>query len=118
MNVSWNAIGKLKIPRKAKMIFENIRGKKDGKENAACVLGFGTLVVQGLATSIDALSVGFTIAEYDLFLALVSSLVIALVTFSISFSGLVIGKKAGGRFTDKAEIFGGIIFGNIYIRKI
>lgn len=92
-----------------KMIFENIRGKKDGKENAACVLGFGTLVVQGLATSIDALSVGFTIAEYDLFLALVSSLVIALVTFSISFSGLVIGKKAGGRFTDKAEIFGGII---------
>lgn len=93
-----------------KMIYENIRGDEDGGSGSACsTLGFGTLVIQGIATSIDALSVGFTIAEYSLGLALTAGIIIAVVTFAISFSGLVIGKKAGGRFTDKAEILGGII---------
>lgn len=93
-----------------KMIYENIRGGEgDGSGSACSILGFGTLVIQGIATSIDALSVGFTIAEYSLGFALTAGIIIAVVTFAISFSGLVVGKKAGGRFTDKAEILGGII---------
>lgn len=93
-----------------KMIYEDIRGDEgDGSGSACSILGFGTLVIQGIATSIDALSVGFTIAEYSLGFALTAGIIIAVVTFAISFSGLVVGKKAGGRFTDKAEILGGII---------
>ena len=93
-----------------KMIYENIKGDEgDGSGSACSILGFGTLVIQGIATSIDALSVGFTIAEYSLGFALTAGIIIAVVTFAISFSGLVVGKKAGGRFTDKAEILGGII---------
>ena len=65
--------------------------------------------MQGVATSIDALSVGFTIAEYNWVMALVSSLIIAAVTFVICLLGLYIGKKAGTKLAGKAGIFGGII---------
>ncbi|MBQ0038978.1 MAG: manganese efflux pump [Treponema sp.] len=92
-----------------KMIYESLRGEKGDGGDSACVLTFGVLMVQGIATSIDALSVGFTIAGYSLGLALIAGIIIAAVTFIISFTGLVIGKKAGGRFTDKAEILGGLI---------
>lgn len=92
-----------------KMIFENIRDNKEDGEDSACALTFGVLMLQGIATSIDALSVGFTIAGYNLWLALMTGIIIAVVTFSISFAGLIIGKKAEGLFTNKAEILGGLI---------
>ena len=60
-------------------------------------------------TSIDALSVGFTIAEYDLSMALACAGIIAAVTFAICMAGLAIGKKAGTRLAGKAGILGGII---------
>ena len=59
--------------------------------------------------SIDALSVGFTIAEYGTGNAMVSSLIIALVTFVVCMTGLIFGKKFGENLGDKASIFGGII---------
>lgn len=68
-----------------------------------------TLFIQGIATSIDALSVGLEIATYSVFEALVSALVIALVTFIICFFGIIIGKKTGTLLSGKASIFGGII---------
>lgn len=91
-----------------KMMFESIRGGKED-EDVVKKLGIGTLMVQGIATSIDALSVGFTIADYGLVMALVSTLIIGLVTFVICFSGLNIGKKFGTKFADKAGIIGGMI---------
>ncbi len=72
-------------------------------------LGIGALLVQGIATSIDALSVGFTIAEYGILMALTASFIIAVVTFAISFAGLEIGKKFGMKFANKATILGGLI---------
>jgi len=66
-------------------------------------------MVQGVATSIDALSVGFTIAHYNALEALLSSLLIGIVTFFICFMGLQIGKKAGTKLAGKAGIFGGAI---------
>lgn len=97
-----------------KMLFEAIRDIKSSKdieekENAETRLGFGTLIIQGIATSIDALSVGFTIADYDLFTALICGLIIAIVTFIICLFGLFIGKKAGDKLSEKAGILGGII---------
>lgn len=90
-----------------KMLVEGIR-KKDSDEKKAGI-GTGALLVQGVATSIDALSVGFTIAGYGWFMALISALIIAAVTFIICMAGLVIGKKFGTRLSDKAQILGGII---------
>ena len=67
------------------------------------------LILQGIATSIDALSVGFTIAEYDLLQALVSCLLIGFVTFFICLGGIFIGKKFGNHMAGKAGILGGVI---------
>ncbi len=72
-------------------------------------VGLYALLVQGVATSIDALSVGFTIAEYGFLTALVCALIIAAVTFAICVGGLIIGRKFGTRLAGKASILGGII---------
>lgn len=91
-----------------KMLIEGIRGgeAEDGGEKK---LAFITLVVQGIATSIDALSVGFTIADYGALMAFVASMIIAVVTFFICIGGLVIGKKVGTKLSGKASILGGVI---------
>ena len=89
------------------MLIDGIRNKEEEAE--ALKVGAGALIVQGIATSIDALSVGFTISEYNLLMALVCSLIIAVVTFIICMAGLMIGKKFGTKLSNKATIFGGII---------
>ena len=89
-----------------KMLLDGIF-HKEGEEKKT--LGLWGLLLQGIATSIDALSVGFTIAEYDVKMALVSVLLIALVTFVICLCGIEIGKKFGTKLSNKATIFGGII---------
>lgn len=90
-----------------KMLYEGIKG--DESEEVSSKLGIGTLLIQGVATSIDALSVGFTIAEYDLIMVVVCAAIIAIVTFIISMIGLILGKKFGTRFAGKANILGGVI---------
>jgi len=72
-------------------------------------LAFGALMVQGVATSIDALSVGFTIAEYNTAEAFISSLIIGVVTYAICMAGLALGKKFGTKLAGKASILGGVI---------
>ncbi|SDJ73924.1 Putative Mn2+ efflux pump MntP [Lachnospiraceae bacterium G41] len=90
-----------------KMIIEAVRN--NGKEEVAGVLTIRLLIVQGIATSIDALSAGFTIAEYGIFSALLCAGIISVVTFIICIAGLLIGKKVGDKLSTKAQIFGGII---------
>ena len=89
-----------------KMLMEGIKGEETEE---AAALSAGVLFVQGVATSIDALSVGFTISEYGWVMALVASLIIATVTFFICMAGLHIGKKFGTKLAGKASILGGII---------
>lgn len=69
----------------------------------------GKLLVQGVATSIDALSVGFTIEQYEFPMALTASVIIAVVTHGLCLGGLAIGRKFGVRLADKASIVGGLI---------
>ena len=85
--------------------------KKESEETGEKIarLGLGKLMVQGIATSIDALSVGFTIEQYQFPMALVASLIIAFVTHFICLGGLAIGKKFGLRLADKASVLGGLI---------
>ncbi|MBQ9980555.1 MAG: manganese efflux pump [Oscillospiraceae bacterium] len=91
-----------------KMVVEGIKSKGVG-ESEKTGLGFAALLVQGVATSIDALSVGFTISDYDLISAVTAALIIAAVTFIICMAGLVIGRKAGTKLSSKAGIVGGAI---------
>ena len=91
-----------------KMLIEGIRGQKS-EETQTRRLNFAALLIQGIATSIDALSVGFTIADYGTWMALIASLIIAVVTFIICMAGLGIGKKVGDRLGGRASILGGII---------
>ena len=91
-----------------KMLIEGIRKtEEDTADNSA--LTFSTLIIQGIATSIDALSVGFTIANYALLMAVICSLIIAAVTYIISITGIVIGKKVGTKLSSKASVLGGVI---------
>lgn len=90
-----------------KMLLEGIRGAEDDSEASA--VGFWPLMVQGIATSIDALSVGFTISDYNWLMALVCALIIAVVTFGICMAGLVLGKKFGTKLAGKASVLGGVI---------
>ena len=92
------------------MLMEGLKHEnEENEETEQTGVGFAVLMVQGVATSIDALSVGFTIAEYGLLMALVCSLIIAAVTFVICMAGLIIGKKFGTKLSDKASILGGVI---------
>ena len=99
-----------------KMVYEGLSKKTQGDKQEEEETGkepkkltLAVLLVQGLATSIDALSVGFTIAEYKISAALLSSLIIGVVTFAICVAGLVFGKKLGEKFSDKATVIGGFI---------
>ena len=91
-----------------KMLLDGV--KENGEaETEKPKLGLCGLLLQGVATSIDALSVGFTIAEYGFLMALVSALIIMAVTFGICLIGIFLGKTFGTKFSNKATIFGGIL---------
>ncbi len=89
-----------------KMLYDGLR---PAAEETAPGVGIGALLVQGVATSIDALSVGFTIAEYDWRSALLCALIIAAVTFLICVGGVLIGRAFGTKLAGKANILGGAI---------
>ena len=89
-----------------RMILEGIR-HKEGEEKKS--LRGRELLVQGIATSIDALSVGFTIADYNFPLALTEALIIGAVTFGICVAGVHLGRKLGTKLERWAPIIGGVI---------
>ena len=88
------------------MLIDGIRGEETEE---AAALSAGALFMQGVATSIDALSVGFTIAEYGWLMALTASGIIAVVTFFLCMAGLRIGKEFGTKLSGKASVLGGVI---------
>lgn len=89
-----------------KMIYEGVKKDCDCED---CSVGFFALIVQGIATSIDALTVGLDIGEYNFVEALVCAIVIAIVTFVICMFGVYAGKKFGNMLSNKATVFGGVI---------
>ncbi len=106
--IPWIALGLL-VFIGGKMLLEGIRGNSEEEGDNGSNLGLKLLMVQGVATSIDALSVGFTISEYGFLMAFVCALIIAMVTFIICMAGIVIGKKFGTKLAGKASILGGMI---------
>ena len=104
--IPWIALGLLSYIG-AKMILDSLKCENEGI--CKVTLTFSALLLQGIATSIDALSVGFTIADYNFPEAVIAACLIAAVTFVICFAGIFIGKKVGTKLAGKAGIFGGIL---------
>ena len=94
------------IHRRGRCSWRDYETKGEAEKTA---VGVGALLLQGVATSIDALSVGFTISDFSFPMALTECLVIGCVTFVLCFSGVFIGKKFGTRLAGKASILGGVI---------
>lgn len=90
-----------------KMLFESNKEKNDDTSHIS--INIVTLIIQGLATSIDALSIGLTIVNYTFLPASISASIVGIVTFIICVCGVMLGKKFGTRFSGKAERLGGII---------
>ncbi len=92
-----------------KMLHEGIKNKQENACACGTGVGFRLLIVQGIATSIDALSVGFTISTYGFMMAFVCAMIIAAVTFVICMAGVYVGKIFGTTLACKASILGGVI---------
>ena len=91
-----------------KMLIEGLRGGED-QDGEGTAVGAAALLVQGIATSIDALSVGFTISGYGVLMAAACAAIIGVVTFVICMAGLMIGKRFGTWLSGKASVLGGVI---------
>ena len=98
-----------------KMILESMNQRKT--ENAA-VTSIPGLLALGLATSLDALSAGTTMTEYDRTQVIIGSLIIGAMTLIVCFSGIIIGKKIGDRFSSKAGILGGCVLLSIALKSL
>ena len=92
-----------------KMLVDGIKCPENGDCECCGRIGLAALLVQGIATSIDALSVGFTISAYNAIEAAVAALLIAAVTFVICFVGVFLGKRFGTALAGKSSILGGVI---------
>lgn len=103
--IPWMALGILTILG-ARMMWEGIVG---GEAEAAGEPGIGTLLAQGVATSVDAMSVGFTLAGWGFRRAMAASMVIGGVTFALCAAGAGLGRRFGARLAGRAGIVGGAI---------
>ncbi|MCR4677042.1 MAG: manganese efflux pump MntP family protein [Sphaerochaetaceae bacterium] len=91
-----------------KMIIDG-RYKKKEESKKEVIVSFPMLLMQGVATSIDALSAGLTFTEYSLKEVLISCSIIAVVTYIICMIGLIIGSKAATKLSKYASALGGAI---------
>ena len=112
--VPWIALALLSVIG-GKMILESLRGEPEDTEGDAA-LTWPVLLLQGVATSIDALSAGFALAGYSAAQTLLSGLIIAAVTLSMCLMGVWAGQKAGQKLTRWASLLGGLILVGIGIR--
>jgi len=92
-----------------KMIYDGIKGDDENDDDIVTGITMKTLVLQALATSIDALSVGLIFSKSTVMEAIIQSGIIDVVTFFVSLGSFFIGKYFGTFLNDKAQIFGGII---------
>jgi putative Mn2+ efflux pump MntP len=101
---NWIAFGLLAL-----VGINMIRESRQEEEEGSCKpLNFKLLMVQSVATSLDALAVGvsFAVVQTNIFLA---ATVIAITTTILSFMAVYIGNRFGNFLSDKAELAGGVV---------
>ncbi|MBR6566241.1 MAG: manganese efflux pump [Spirochaetaceae bacterium] len=107
----WIAFGLLAFLG-IRMILEGIKSWKELEKGSCDVRGnsltLKLLLVQGIATSIDALAVGISLSVVQANI-LFAALTIGLITFLLCAIASVVGRRFGTMLNDKAEILGGLI---------
>ena len=104
----WVAFGLLAL------IGANMLKEAFGKETDSCDiegvdLSFKSMLVMAIATSIDALAVGISLAMAGDVNILAAVVLIGVITFSLSAVGVKIGNVFGSRYEKKAQFCGGVI---------
>jgi len=102
----WVAFGLLAIIG-INMLKEALSPNSDEEHNAD--MGFKTMFIMAVATSIDALAVGISLAMAGNVHILTAVLLIGVITFALSAVGVKIGSIFGNRFEKKAQAAGGVI---------
>ena len=96
-----------------KMIIDGIKCRKEKEEECDCQennkLTFKILIVQAIATSIDALSTGVTFSDFTVMDAIFCVIIIAVITFFICYIGVLIGKKFGNKLSKYSDFIGGSV---------
>ena len=92
-----------------KMLIDGVKSKDDDIKAIGASIGLGILLVQGIATSIDALAVGVSFAMLPDVNIVAAAGFIASVTFVLSIAAVFVGKKFGNLLNNKAQIIGGLI---------
>lgn len=100
----WIAFGLLSVVG-VKMIIEAFKAEEDKKNNS---LSFRVLVLMGIATSMDALVVGVSLAFFEINIWQ-SIIIIGFITFLAAMIGMLIGKCSNQKSSKKIEIVGGLI---------
>ena len=101
----------------AKMIADAVKEYKEGLSIEANdpPLNLLELLLLAIATSIDALAVGITFSLLSVRIALAVT-TIGITTFILSFAGVAVGNRFGGKFRTPAQVAGGIILMGLGIR--
>ena len=95
-----------------KMIVEGFKKEKGEEEETSKFkenFSMSVLLLQSVATSIDALSVGLANADLDLIHSMVSSAIIGIVTFILCVIGVEAGRKIGSKVSGISTVIGGAI---------
>ncbi len=109
----WIAFGLLAIIG-GRMIWESLRGEEEIKKEADITRGL-LLITLALATSIDALAVGLSIAFLQINI-IFSSALIGVVAFLVTSLGFWLGRRASTLLGKRAKLVGGIVLVLIGIR--
>ncbi len=96
-----------------KMFYEAVWGEEEIENNKS--LDFKTLTILAIATSIDSLAVGVSLATITKNI-IFDATVVGIIAFMFSFAGVYIGNKCGNLFGRKAEIVGGIVLVGIGVK--
>ncbi|MBQ8927930.1 MAG: manganese efflux pump [Oscillospiraceae bacterium] len=97
-----------------KMIFDALQGSEE--EASGFTLGVRMLLMQGVATSIDALAVGVSFAALPDMHIGVCAAVIGVTTFCFSVVGAAFGKRFGQKLGNRAQLVGGLILIGIGVK--
>jgi putative Mn2+ efflux pump MntP len=109
----WVAFGLLAVVG-GRMLWESRHGEPDGRAAADPTSGW-SLVVLSVATSIDALAVGLSLAMLGASIA-VPALVIGVVAAGFTAAGMVLGRRIGALWGKRVEVLGGLILLGIGVK--
>lgn len=101
----WIAFGLLCLIG-CRMIYEST--KTTAQKSSLNPLSLGVLLLLSIATSIDALAAGVSLAFLKVSIVL-PIILIGIVTFVLSFLGVFVGDRSGHLLRNKAEFVGGLV---------